>query len=332
MNFDVPSVWGHQEHMLNAFSQYNLKLTDADYFYKGDAVKVREFYLALMPLFKGAEFPITDTVKLKGFIKAFNADTINAYKQSEYLNTYALSVADALDIFSDMTIAKAALTPIVGIIDKMNIAFGGVKLASMLEFRPEFTKNDMLADISGIAQILRDAVGFDLLNILLRDADIKWVANAKSAQSLIEHLFGLNILDANLETIVNIVTTMVTKGSLQIELACEVSLPGDGEKISNAYPYLAEILQNTLGITKISALKTLQINFAKFLVTEPALNAVYAVREIITLSLLEAIIPDVFAKMQNSNLHVTFKELLDLSDITSKEVLESVRDLTFPIE
>ena len=332
LNFDVPSVWGHQEHMLNAFSQYNLKLTDADYFYKGDAVKVREFYLALMPLFKGAEFPITDTVKLKGFIKAFNADTINAYKQSEYLNTYALSVADALDIFSDMTIAKAALTPIVGIIDKMNIAFGGVKLASMLEFRPEFTKNDMLADISGIAQILRDAVGFDLLNILLRDADIKWVANAKSAQSLIEHLFGLNILDANLETIVNIVTTMVTKGSLQIELACEVSLPGDGEKISNAYPYLAEILQNTLGITKISALKTLQINFAKFLVTEPALNAVYAVREIITLSLLEAIIPDVFAKMQNSNLHVTFKELLDLSDITSKEVLESVRDLTFPIE
>lgn len=332
LNYDVPSVWGHQENMLNAFSQYNLSLTDSDFFYKGDAIRVREFYLALLPLFNGPEFPITDTAKLKGFITAFNADVINAYKQSEELNTYALAIADALDIFSEMTIGKAALTPIVGIIDRMNINFGGTKLSSMLEFRTEFTKDDMLGDISILAQVIRDAVGFDLINILLRDADIKWVQNATSAQSLIENLFSMKFLDVNFETIFNIVVSMMTNGTGKINLACDVALASDGIKISNAYPYLADILQNTLGINKISAIKTLQINFAKFLVTETALNAVYAVREVITITILEAIIPDLFALMQNSNLHVTFKELMNLSDITSGEVLESVYDVTFPIE
>lgn len=332
LNFDVPSVWGHQEDMLNAFSQYNLSLTEKDLFYKGDAIKVREFYLALLPIFNGSEFPITDTAKLKGFMAAFNTDVINAYKQSEKLNTYALAIADALDIFSEMTIGKATLTPLVEIIDKKNISFGGTKLSSMLEFRTEFTKDDMLGDISILAQVIRDAVGFDLINILLRDADIKWVTNTLSAQSLIENLFSVKFLDANFEAIFNIVVSMMSSGTGKINLASDVALASDGQKIAKAYPYLADILQNTLGINKLSTIKILQINFAKFLVTEPALNVVYAVREIITITILEAVIPDLFALMQNSNLHVTFKELMDLSDITSGEVLEAVQDITYPLE
>ncbi len=325
--WDIPYI-----DMPNAFSEYNRNLNVADLYYKGDAFKVRELYLALLPVLQGSEFPITDSNKLKGFLQAFNADVINAYKQSEQLNTYALSIADALDIFADMTLGKAMLTPLVKIIDNMNIGIGELKISKLLEFDQEYSKNDLLGDFTVIADVIRDAVGFDLLYILLQDRNIQWIANGSYAQALIEDAFSIKLLDARFEDIFNAIVKMASGNTLQINLASDVALSEDGKKISAAYPYIANIMQNVLAINKLSSLSTLQIDVTKFLYTNVVIDILNVVRNIVPISILEAVLPDLSAKIQTGSLAPAIKELLNLDDITAKELLQAIVDVTYPIE
>lgn len=333
--FGVPGMDEFVFDDISSFTEFNNSFVEEDYSYIGDATKLRELYLALVPLFKGEEFPINNTEDLFGFMTALmNQETIDAYIGSPNLNTYALSIADALDIFADMTIGRLSLVPIIDIIDRMGIAFGGVKLSELVAFDNVWTKTDMLKDIDTLADVIRNAVGFDLINIMLNDAEIKWTGSVQteSAQELIRNIFNLNYLSSHFEMIFSSIVATMTASQLEIELSSPVLLRSDGEKIANAYPYIAAIMNDTIGLKHMSQLSTLVINPGNFLVTEPALNIVYAVREIATLSLLEAVLPTVSGMLNNMGFIEEMKPLFDLSDITSKGFLLSVEDLTYPVE
>ena len=335
LEYGVPGMESFIFDDVSSFTEYNNSFSEEDYSFIGDATKVREMYLALMPLFEGEEFPIKTTQDLFGFMNAFmNPETIEAYMASNNLNTYALSIADVLDIFADMTIAKFSLVPIIDIIDRMGIAFGGVKLSELMAFDNNWTKNDMLEDIDMLAEIIRNAVGFDLINIMLKDAEIKWTGDVQTAsmQDLIKNVFSLNYLSSHFEMIFSSIVATMTASQLEIELASPVTLVADGEKIANAYPYIAAIMNDTIGLKHMSELSTLAINPGNFLVTDAALNAIYAVREIITISILEAVLPDIFEIFDNMGFKQEIRPLFDLSDITAQGLLLAAQDLTYPIE
>ena len=335
LEYGVPGMESFIFDDVSSFTEYNNSIAEEDYSFIGDATKVREMYLALIPFFEGEEFPINTTQDLFGFMNAFmNPETIEAYMASKNLNTYALSVADALDIFADMTIAKFSLVPIIDIIDRMGIAFGGVKLSELMAFDNNWTKTDMLEDIDMLAEIIRNAVGFDLINIMLQDAEIKWTGDVQTAsmQDLIRNVFSLNYLSSHFEMIFSSIVATMTASQLQIELASPVTLIADGEKIANAYPYIAAIMNDTIGLKHMSELSTLAINPGSFLVTDAALNAIYAVREIITISILEAVLPGIFEIFDNMGFKQEIRPLFDLSDITAKGLLLAAQDLTYPLE
>ena len=314
----------------NEFSLYNESLPVDDIFMFGDAFLIKRFYMSLFPIFNGAEFPIKDTQSLKNFMGAFNAEKIEEYKKSESLNEYALALADALDIFADMSIATLAVKPVMSIVANTNIPVGTTTVAEMLAIDEEYTKYDFLYDVDTIADIVRDAVEFGLLDSLLKDASIEWTKNEIYAQNLIKDVFRLKVLEANIETFVDMAASMMTNGQVEITLAGDVDLVRDGQKIANAYPYLAEVLENTLGIKTIASLSTLQINPSSFLTTDAASNILDAVREIITLSVIEASLPGVAEALQNTNLQPAIKELFSLTDITSAELLAAIADVTYP--
>ena len=335
LEYGVPGMESFVFDDVSSFTEYNNSFAEEDYSYIGDATKVREMYLALIPLFEGEEFPIKTTQDLFGFMNAFmNPETIEAYMASDNLNTYALSIADALDIFADMTIGRLSLVPIIDIIDRMGIAFGGVKLSELMAFDNNWTKTDMLADIDMLAEIIRNAVGFDLINIMLKDAEIKWTGDVQTAsmQDLIRNVFSLNYLSSHFEMIFSSIVATMTASQLEIQLASPVTLVADGEKIANAYPYIAAIMNDTIGLKHMSELSTLAINPGSFLVTDAALNAIYAVREIITISILEAVLPDIFEIFDNMGFKQEIRPLFDLSDITAKGLLLAAQDLTYPFE
>ncbi len=314
----------------NTFSEYNKNLQYDEIVSIGDAFLIKHLYLSLFPIFEGKEFPINDTASLKNFIGAFTPEKIEEYKKSENLNTYALALADALEVFSEMTIARVALTPAMSIVNNMNIAFGEVTLSEMLAFDEDFTKEDLLSDVGVLANIIRNAVNFGLLDSLVKDTDILWVENEIYAQNIVKDFFKLNVLETNIETLIDIVAKTVTNGQVEFELTSEIDLVQDGEKIANAYPYVAQILENSLNIKKISELMTLKVDPNALLTTDAVSNALDAVREIITMSLLEASLTSVSEIIQNTNLHPAIKELVNLSDITALEILQSVSDLTYP--
>lgn len=320
---------------ISSFTEYNNSFTEEDYNFIGDATKVRELYLALMPLFKGNEFPIKTTQDVFGFMNAFmNPETIEAYMTSNNLNTYALSIADALDIFADMTIGRLSLVPVIDIIDRMGIAFGGVKLSELVAFDGNWTKADMLDDISILAEIIRNAVGFDLINIMLKDAEIKWTGSVQTAsmQDLIRNVFSLNYLSSHFNMIFSSIVATMTANQLEINLSSPVTLIADGEKIANAYPYIAAIMNDTIGLKHLSGLSTLVINPGSFLVTEPALNVLGVIKEVSTISLLEATLPSIFGILNNIGFIPEIKPLFDLTDISAKEVLLSVNDMAMALE
>ena len=156
LEYEIPGLEEFVCDDISSFTEFNNSFSTEDYRIIGDATKVREIYMALLPLFRGKEFPINNTQDLFGFMNALlNADTIDAYKESDKLNEYVLCIADVLDIFADMTIAKFSLVPIIDIIDRMEIAFGGVKLSELMAFDSNWTKNNMLEDIDTVAEIIR---------------------------------------------------------------------------------------------------------------------------------------------------------------------------------
>lgn len=316
----------------NAFSEYNASLPIEDIFVFGDAFLIKRLYLSLFPIFEGEEFPISDTKSLKNLLGAFDAQTIEAYKQSENLDTYVLALADALDVFADMSVARLTLTPALSIVKNMNIAFGTLTVADMLTLDEELTKDDLLIDVDIFADIIRDAVDFEILDVLFKEGNFKWKENAIYVQNIIREVFSLNILEANIDEIVNMVASMLTANQVEITLNGDVDLVNDGEKVAFAYIYLADILENTLGIKKLSSLSGLQINLGNFLTSTAASNILDAVREVITMSLIEVVLPEIAEVFQNTNLHPAIKELLNLTDISSSEVLESIADLTLPLK
>ncbi len=327
-----PDVFLEKATKPNAFSEYNESLPIEDIVMFGDAFSVKRLYLSLFPIFNGEEFPIHDTASLKNLFGAFDAETIETYKKSEKLNEYVLALADALDILADMSITTVALEPALSIVKNMNIAFGTVTLADMLTYTDDFTKYDLLADVDTFADVIRNAVDFGLLDVLFKEADFKWTANEIYAQNIIKYLSKLNILEANIDKFVNMAASIMTAGQVEITLVGDVDLVNDGQKVAYAYIYLAEILENTLGIKNLASLSTLQIIPANFLTTDAASNILDIVKEVITLSVIEASLPGIAEAFQNTNLHPAIKELANLSDITSTEVLESVVDLTYPLK
>ena len=327
-----PSVFLNKATKPNEFSLYNEKTSIDNIMMFGDSFLIKKFYQSLFPIFNGEEFPIKDTASLKNLFAAFDAETIEAYKQSEALDEYVLALADALDIFADMSLARVALTPALSIVENMNIALGTMTMADMLAFDEEFTKDDLLADVDTLADIIRNAVDFEILDVLLKGADFKWTANEIYVQNIIKNVFELNILEANIDEIVNMVASMLTAGQVEITLAGDVDLRKDGEKVAAAYIYLAEIIENDLKIKNLDSLSTLQINPASFLTTDAVSNILDAVKEVITLSVIEAALPGVADAFQNTNLHPAIKELASLTDISSTEVLDSVVELVYPIK
>ena len=84
----------------------------------------------------------------------------------------------------------------------------------------------MLEDIDMLAEIIRNAVGFDLINIMLKDAEIKWTGDVQTAsmQDLIKNVFSLNYLSSHFEMIFSSVVATMTASQLEIELASPVTL------------------------------------------------------------------------------------------------------------
>ena len=335
LEYEIPGLEEFVCDDISSFTEFNNSFSTEDYRIIGDATKVREIYMALLPLFRGKEFPINNTQDLFGFMNALlNADTIDAYKESNKLNEYVLCIADALDIFADMTIAKFSLVPIIDIIDRMGIAFGGVKLSELMAFDSNWTKDNMLEDIDTVAEIIRNAVDFNAINIVLKDALINWKGETETQaiQDLIRNVFSLNYLSSHYEMIFSSVVATVTASQLELELSSPVTLIADGEKIAAAYPYIAAIMNDTIGLKRMSDLSTLSINPGNFLVTDAVLNVLYAVREVITISILESPLPSIFEIFDNMGFKEEIRPLFDLSDITAKGLLAAVKDLTYPIE
>lgn len=323
-------VFLNKAEKINEFSLANKALTIDDVVMFGDSYYIRELYLTLIPILGSGSFPLQNTDDLKNIGKAFNATLIETYKNSELLDWYALTLADALDIFAEMTIARLSVEPIMAVIGKTNIPIGTITLAELVEIDENYHKDHFLGDMHVIADIIRDAVEFELLDVLFKDADIKWKENQISAQNLIKDVFRLKLLDANLETLVTAFVSKFAKEEVVVTLEGPVDLRSDGTKLANAYPYLANILVDTLEVKKFADLKAIKFDKNVLLAVDPASNILDAVREIITMSLLEVSLPGISEALQNTNLKPAVKELFALDDITAEEVLLAVEDLTYP--
>ncbi|MGI6758522.1 MAG: hypothetical protein ACOX40_01855 [Bacilli bacterium] len=100
---------------------------------------------------------------------------------------------------------------------------------------------DIIADFDALIEILRSALDFGAIDVVKGEA-IRF-DRVEEVQTIVRKLFGLNILNAKIEEIIDYVADMITFVDLSTIDASALDLAADGELFALAYEKLAVLLQ-----------------------------------------------------------------------------------------
>ena len=99
---------------------------------------------------------------------------------------------------------------------------------------------DIIADFDALIEILRSALDFGAIDVVKGEA-IRF-DRVEEVQTIVRKLFGLNILNAKIEEIIDYVADMITFVDLSTIDASALDLAADGELFALAYEKLAVVL------------------------------------------------------------------------------------------
>ncbi len=311
------------------------QLDEDDYVLKGDAARLKQIYMGLLPFMSDPNFPIKTTGDLKNITRVFTKDVINAYKESFQFQNYVLDIANAVEGMGYLTILRALAPSIFAHFNAPEKkATTGLFIMDDL-----YTKQNFSDDLVSIAGILRNAVEYGWIDIIFNSGDFPWDQPEKSLlmADIIKDVFALGYVNRHDFPLLKLGLAKALKGKYDYELDTnyDIDLAADGVLISEIYNEFGNFcgkleLDNLADI--ISVKNKGVKNIMSVMMTDTSIIGIAQVlQKLAKTTLLKASIDPLF-KILDYNFIDEVNPLLDLTVTTPEDIVNDLNTLGIAIE
>jgi len=205
----------------------------------------------------------------------------------------------------------------------------GTEFATLVDFDKKYTADKLIEDLRAVVNIIAEANAFGAIDIY-EGYPIDF-ANTEPIENIFKALLGLNYLDIHKEKILTVVENVLDMDLTRVDLSV-VDLASDGEKLGRFYVELSKVLADEDFIVKTIddvfdiMNGAMEFDYMDIVRADYAYALIDALRELVSMSLVEAIIPQAMVIVEDM-LDSQFLALTDISAIGAKGLVAEVQSL-----
>ena len=256
----------------------------------------------------------------------------NEFDYNDYITPYNVnSLVVILEAVARMTLVKELALPAI---DKFVAPMvEGTDFEDLVDLRG-YTKEQLVEDLRAIVSILRNASEFGAVEIY-EGYPINF-ANTDPIAAIFEALFSLNYLEMNKARILSALEDLLGRELSKVGLSV-LDLAGDGEKLGRFYVKLAEILADEDFVVKslddvLDIMSgAMEFDYMDMVRADYAYALIDALRELVSTSLVEAVIPQAF-DILNDILPSDILPLANIDGVGAKGIVEDLFSLLDVLE
>ena len=303
-------------------TSYDAELIDL----KADARLISEAIDKLLAIIESPEVP---TITLQNVMDMSIVNTLmgSVVDGTLLTNENVYKVLEALDLILDTTL-----------VNNFGVEFGLTYASKVLPSYEELlslkdiTVAEVIEDLHNIVNVVRTAVDFGALDIYFRGEAINW-DDTESVKSIVNTLFGLNILEAKSLRIYELAEKMLNGKVEFVDFdISNIDFKADGSHLAEALEeIMSAVYVSNLGLNTLEDIK----NFATILQTldynalvteENANHIINALNEILELTILREAIPT-GVEMAKGMIPESYKGIVNALDLGRESIMADLHSI-----